>query len=213
MINTHKKIAMFGPKGLAEQLCFVLLVPLSLLYGCIIWIRNKAYNLDFFTAYRSAIPVISVGNLAVGGTGKTPCVDWLVKRFQQSGRCPAIVSRGYGGQFSGRVGVVSLGKGVLMGAAEAGDEPVLLARRNPACPVLIGRKRRDVVRYIEETGCADLIILDDGFQHRAVARDIDLDKSLPLRCLPQNTAMVIWPCCPMESEEQTTLKCTGWAGR
>jgi tetraacyldisaccharide 4'-kinase len=61
-----------------------------------------------------------------------------------------------------------------MGAAEAGDEPVLLALRNPACPVLIGRKRRDVVRYIEETGCADLIILDDAFQHRAVARDVDL---------------------------------------
>jgi len=128
-------------------------------------------------------PVISVGNLAVGGTGKTPAVDWLVKEFHKQGKRPAIVSRGYGGSFEGEVGVVSFGNGILMTATECGDEPYLLAKRNPNCSVLIAKKRINGIKALERSKESDLIILDDGFQHRAVRRDVDLvllDATRPL---------------------------------
>ena len=145
--------------------------------------RNFCYDSGLFSSYQSVLPVISIGNLSAGGTGKTPVVDWLVKEFQKQGKRPAIVSRGYGGSFSGAVGIVSSGDGILMTAAECGDEPYLLAKRNPDCPVIIAKKRINGIKALEQAKMADLIILDDGFQHRAVKRDVDLvllDSNHPL---------------------------------
>jgi len=127
--------------------------------------------------------VVSVGNITAGGTGKTPVVDWLVKEFKKQGHHPAIISRGFSGNFTGHVGIVSAGEGLLMAPAECGDEPYLLAKRNPTCPVLIAKKRSHAIKQLEQKKLADLIILDDGFQHQAVRRDVDLvllDSTLPL---------------------------------
>ena len=128
-------------------------------------------------------PVVSVGNLAAGGLGKTPVVDWLVKHFTGQGKRVAVVSRGYAGNFSGEVGVVSAEKGLRMDPVVAGDEPVLLARRNPGVPVLIARKRVAAIREIERNFTVDLVLLDDAFQHRSVGRTVDLvllDAARPL---------------------------------
>ncbi len=173
-LKFHRQIALVGPRGLKEWLFFLLLVPFSVVYGVILWLRNRCYDSGIFESYCPPVPVVSVGNIAVGGTGKTPVVDWFVKEFLDSGLKPAVISRGYGGTFSDPVGCVSIGKGLLLGAEEAGDEPVLLSQKNPEAVVIVARKRVDGVQVAVEQYSADVIILDDGFQHRAVSRDLDL---------------------------------------
>ncbi len=179
----HRTLVAQGANNAWQRLLLMLLLPLSFFYGVVGWIRNLCYDCNLFSAYRSSLPVISVGNLAAGGTGKTPVVDWLVKELRKQGRRPAIVSRGYAGSFVGDVGIVSSGNGILMNSAECGDEPYLLARRNPSCSVLIAKKRINGIKKLEKSKDSDLIILDDGFQHRAVKRDVDLvllDATKPL---------------------------------
>ncbi len=183
LIAFHRRLVSQGAKNILESIVILFLLPFSCLYGLVGWLRNFCYDSNLFSSYRSILPIVSVGNLSAGGTGKTPVVDWLVKEFQQQGRRPAIVSRGYGGSFSGDVGIVSSGDGILMTAAECGDEPYLLAKRNPDCPVIISRKRVNGIKDLEQSKIADVIILDDGFQHRAVKRNIDLvllDSTHPL---------------------------------
>lgn len=170
----HRRVAVQGAANPGEALLLLILWPFSLVYGLVSWLRNKCYDWRLISSYRASVPVISVGNLAVGGTGKTPVVDFLLKQFIAQGKRPAVVSRGYGGSFSGRVGVVSQSAGFLLSSAEAGDEPYLLARRNPQALVLIARKRAAGVRVAVDQLASDVIILDDGFQHRAVQRDLDL---------------------------------------
>jgi tetraacyldisaccharide 4'-kinase len=145
-----------------------------MLYGVIGWLRGIGYGIGLLPSYRAAVPVVSVGNLVAGGTGKTPVVDWLIKEFARQSKKVAVISRGYGGSFAGEVGVVSRGQGAEMSAAEAGDEPVLLAQRNPDAIVLIAKKRSAGVKLAVEQYGAEVVVLDDGFQHRAVARDLDL---------------------------------------
>ncbi|RLB72299.1 MAG: tetraacyldisaccharide 4'-kinase [Deltaproteobacteria bacterium] len=183
LVNFHHRLVSPGAKSLPERFLLLLLYPFSYLYGVITWIRNRCYDFGWFSSYRSSLPVISVGNLAVGGTGKTPVVDWLVKEFQKRGHRPAIISRGFSGNYTDDVGIVSTGDGILMSAIECGDEPYLLARKNPDCPVLVAKKRRHAISQLEQSKQVDLIILDDAFQHRAVKRDVDLvllDAAAPL---------------------------------
>jgi tetraacyldisaccharide 4'-kinase len=170
----HRRLVSHGAETLSERFFLLLLLPFSFLYGVVGWVRTLCYDFGLLSSYHASLPVVSVGNLAVGGTGKTPFVDWLVKEFQKQGKRPAIVSRGYGGNFDGEVGVVSSGNEILMTSAECGDEPFLLAKRNPQCPVLIAKKRTSAIKKLEKLAIADLIVLDDGFQHRAVKRDVDL---------------------------------------
>jgi tetraacyldisaccharide 4'-kinase len=171
--SQHRRIVLQGPGTPFEKLVQAVLIPLSLLYGLVVWLRNKGYDLRLLKTYRASVPVISVGNLTAGGTGKTPVVDLLLKEFTRLGYRPAIVSRGFGGSFAGDVGVVSDGQ-LRMSAAEAGDEPFLLARRNPTALVVVAKRRGKGIKHAMSSLGADLILLDDGFQHRAVERDADL---------------------------------------
>jgi len=174
LFSLHYRLVHQGASNPLEYLLFYCLIPFSCLYGCISWGRNLLYDLNIKSSYCSALPVVSVGNISAGGTGKTPFVDYLVKFFHQQGKRPAVVSRGYGGSFKGSVGVVADHRGVFLTAAEAGDEPVLLARRNPGCTVMITTKRAEAVKQIEKGDLADVVILDDGFQHRSLKRDVDI---------------------------------------
>lgn len=174
LFSPYRKIALIGPEGLAQWCLFIVLCPFSWIYGLIGWVRGKCYDIGWLPSHKASIPVLSVGNLAAGGTGKTPVVDWLLKEFIRQGKKAVVVSRGYGGAFTGEVGIVSRGEGVLLTAQQAGDEPNLLARRNPQAAVLIARRRSDGVRFAEQQLGADLVILDDGFQHRGMQRDLDL---------------------------------------
>ena len=147
--------------------------------------RVLLYRLGVFRSYRAPIPVISVGNLTAGGTGKTPVVDSLVRYLLQQGERPAVVSRGYGGQIRRGVAIVSYGDGCgpRLQASECGDEPFLLARRNPQAMVVVAPCRREGIKAAICEGAATVIVLDDGFQHLAVQRDLDillLDARRPL---------------------------------
>ena len=155
----------------------------SLIYRLIVFSRNRLYDRQMLKSVRLACPVISVGNLTVGGTGKTPCVIGLAKMLMRHGYRPAVLSRGYGGQHSGPVRIVSDGANVEQSAAETGDEPLLIARSLPGVPVITGAKRALTGQAAIERFNADVLICDDAFQHRQIFRDINivlLDAERPL---------------------------------
>lgn len=141
-------------------------------YGAAMAIRNRAFDRGWLPARRVPARVVSVGNLVVGGSGKTPLALWLAERLAAAGRRPAIVARGYRKQ---RRGVVVVGRDgcPLVGAAEGGDEAVLMARRFRG-PVVVGEDRVAAAQAAIARFDADTIVLDDGFQHRRLARDVDV---------------------------------------
>ena len=146
-----------------------LLWPLSVLYYCVILLRKWCYARQWFTVYRASKPVIVVGNITVGGTGKSPLVCYLVEALRDQGLHPGIVSRGYGANIATtEVREVSLDSQ----ASEVGDEPLMLKRRLD-CPVFVSPSRTLAVQALEQTSC-DVIICDDGLQHYALARDIEV---------------------------------------
>ncbi len=147
--------------------------PFSPLYSGLMRMRAYFYRTGIFRVTDPGVPVISVGNLTMGGTGKTPVVRYIAAMLQARGALPAIISRGYRGRAGGRVNVVSDGEKLYLDAVEAGDEPRLLAESLPGVPVLTGRDRRFPAARAVEMG-ADVLILDDGFQHMGVSRSVDL---------------------------------------
>ncbi|MBI5442950.1 MAG: tetraacyldisaccharide 4'-kinase [Deltaproteobacteria bacterium] len=164
---------------------------LAWLYGRALAARRWAYERRLVGRYRAPVPVISVGNLASGGTGKTPCVDTVCRILLEGGYRPAVLSRGYGGTYRGSWAAVSEGGPPLLTVEEAGDEPVLLARSLPTVPVLIGKNRSVAARAAVERYAAQVLVLDDAFQHLRMERDLDLvtmDAKYPLgngHCLPR----------------------------
>lgn len=149
-----------------------LLLPFAFLYAGVMRVRNRMFDRGVLKQEHPGIPVISVGNLTVGGTGKTPLVEYVVRELQQRGRTVAVVSRGYRRRSKGVV-VVSDGTSVLTDAAKGGDEPVQLAQKFRNAIVVVGERRVEAARRAVELG-ADVIVLDDGFQHRYIARDLDI---------------------------------------
>lgn len=146
---------------------------LSAIYGAVIRRRNRAYDRGRRPAVRVGVPVVSVGNISAGGTGKTPVVLLLAGHLLARGARVAVVSRGYRRKTTGTV-VVSDGRGHIVTAREGGDEPVMLAFRLPGLVVIADERRsRGCAHAIGEYG-AGIILLDDGFQHRAVYRDVDI---------------------------------------
>jgi tetraacyldisaccharide 4'-kinase len=118
--------------------------------------------------------VVSVGNLTLGGTGKTPAVCMLAQWAKGKGYRVAILSRGYKGSYKQKVLAVSDGDKLLAGAEEAGDEPVMLAKKLPKIPIVVSKRRYDGGIWVHQHYDIDFFILDDGFQHRALKRDLDL---------------------------------------
>ncbi len=135
--------------------------------------RNAAYEHRVFTVYRPPVPVIAVGNLTVGGTGKTPIVAWIATYLRSQHRRTAILSRGYGRRSKG-VRVVSDGQRLLADAREGGDEPVQLARSFPEIPVVVGESRSEAAREALTRFAPEVLVLDDAYQHRAIARDLNV---------------------------------------
>ncbi len=152
-------------------------------------VRGALYDRGVLRGERAGAPVVSIGNLAVGGAGKTPAAIAVGRRLLARGRRVAVLSRGYGASRTD-ARVVCDGERLLLGADEGGDEPVLIARRLPGVRVLCGPRRADLARTAVEALGADALVLDDGFQHRALARDLDvvlLDAASPFgngRLLP-----------------------------
>ncbi len=161
----------FGRLSLASGLAVVARV-----YAAAVTLRAGAYRSGRLTSRKLPCKVISVGNMTTGGTGKTPMTLYLAERLHRSGWRAAVVSRGYKGGLEKSGGIVSDGRQVVTTPAAAGDEPFLLASRllNAAVPVVVGRNRYEAAMLAVRHFAPDIVILDDGFQHLQLARDINL---------------------------------------
>lgn len=133
-----------------------------------------AYRWDLFPSHKLDCRVISVGNLTLGGTGKTPVVMMIAETLRGNGHKPGILSRGYGGNYNNEVNVVCDGDNILLSPEVAGDEAVMMAQRLKNVPVLVGSDRYQTGRYAIEHFGVDTLILDDGFQHLALKRDMNI---------------------------------------
>lgn len=153
------------------------LSALSVAYRTALAVRDCAYRWGVLRTGRLPCPVVSVGNLTLGGSGKTPTVEAVVQTLQglshETGALPAVVSRGYGRGTRG-VHVVSDRDGIRVDARTAGDEPLLLAERLPGIPVVVGENRYEAARAAVARCGATVIVLDDGFQHRTLAKDLEI---------------------------------------
>ena len=163
----------------------ILLAPLSilsLLYAWVVSARVFFYRKGIFRTRSLPCLVISVGNITLGGTGKTPFVCLVAEMLHNRGYRTAVLSRGYKGSYEGAYAVVSDGERVLLGPRQAGDEPCLLAQKLRGIPVIVGRERWIAGRYAIDQFHTQVLILDDGFQHLALKRDMNLlllDSSSP----------------------------------
>jgi tetraacyldisaccharide 4'-kinase len=162
----------WAPETAGERALRATLVPAAVAYGAVATLRNRLYDAGWFTVRRVPALVLSVGNIVVGGSGKTPTALWLAERLALRGRRTGIVARGYRKRRPGVVIVGEAGRS-LVAPEEGGDEAVMLARRFTG-PVVTGERRADAAALACARFALDTVVLDDGFQHRALARDADL---------------------------------------
>ena len=162
--------------GLIPTLLLGLLTPLSYIYAVVVKTRGWLYECGLLKQKRLPCTVISVGNIVAGGTGKTPVVIWIAKYLQSEGFKVGVLLRGYKREGQHSVSVVSDGEQILMPVQESGDEAGLIARKLLGVPVVVGSDRYvaglELIRLWEHT--KGVLILDDGFQRRQLARDLDI---------------------------------------
>jgi len=166
-----------------------LLLPLTLAYGMITTLRNFCYDYGFFKITKMSTPVISVGNITAGGTGKTPMTITLAEAAKVRGFKPGIISRGYGRNSKG-LHIVHDGNELKTIVGNSGDEPFLMASLLKDVPVVVSENRIEGAERLIQDFDVDLIILDDAFQHRKIHRDVDIvlmnasEKSCAYHILP-----------------------------
>lgn len=170
LINSEEK------QGTAGKLVLAVLAALSVVYRFLLYMRNQWYRLGLKRPAELPCFVISVGNITVGGTGKTPVVEYLARMLQSAGQKVSVLTRGYKSQLKDRTdsGIVSDYERIRLDADTAGDESLLLAQNLPGIPVLAGRNRTRSGGIACQRFHSDIIILDDGFQHRQLQRNIDI---------------------------------------
>lgn len=145
------------------------LLPVSLVFRLLAGLRRLLYRTGLLRSVRLPVPVIIVGNIFIGGTGKTPLTIWLVQELKQAGFTPGIISRGYGSRHEHPTAVTA-----ASAPADVGDEPVLIAARTQ-CPVMVGRSRVEAAQaLLAQYPAVDVIVSDDGLQHYALQRDIEI---------------------------------------
>lgn len=148
----------------------ILLIPLSWVFGIITAVRRRLYKNGWLKSVRLSVPVVIIGNINVGGTGKTPLVIWLAEQLQLAGYKPGIISRGYGGNVK-QVTEVTASSNPF----EVGDEPVLIATRTSCCPVFVSANRVEAgLALLAAHPTCNIIISDDGLQHYRLQRDVEI---------------------------------------
>lgn len=161
-------------RGVVSTLIRILLMPLCWLYGTIVRIRNYCWTNGIFKQRHLPCTVISVGNVVAGGTGKTPAVAAIAKLLENKGFQVAILLRGYKRHSSEEITVVSDGENRLCSREESGDEADMLARQLSNIPIIVGKQRYLTGKAAIDRFKSDIVILDDGFQHRQLARDVNI---------------------------------------
>lgn len=153
---------------------WALLVP-ALVYGAVSSVRNFLYKKEILKTYKSPLYTIAVGNLTTGGTGKTPVAAAIAKYLDSKGEKVALLSRGYKGSLDNKnVNVISEDGIINYNAAEAGDEPYWLAKNCPDCMVVTSASRSKAAQFVESKGNYTRLVLDDGYQHQRLKRDMNL---------------------------------------
>ncbi|BAL84301.1 putative 3-deoxy-D-manno-octulosonic-acid (KDO) transferase/tetraacyldisaccharide-1-P 4'-kinase [Selenomonas ruminantium subsp. lactilytica TAM6421] len=161
-------------EGFGMHILTAILYVFSKIYACLVDIKLWGYRHGVFSRKQLGCFVISLGNVTVGGTGKTPTAQRLASDIRDMGYKVVILNRGYRAKWHGNVGIVSDGERLHMTAADAGDEAFMLAKHLPEVPVLIGADRSVTGQYAIENFGAEVAILDDGFQHWQLERDMDI---------------------------------------
>ena len=169
-----RKLASGRLTGLADNVALLMLTPWAWLYGSALRLRAALYRSGMLKTERLPRPVVSIGNITVGGTGKTPVTACIARILLAEGYKVAVLSRGYGGTLEGQTCVVSDGATVMLGAAECGDEPYLLAATVPGLMVVIGTDRYAAGKLAMQQLVPDIFLLDDGFQHLRLHRDLNI---------------------------------------
>ncbi len=161
--------------NIIEKIIIAVLSLAGLFYGAVVALRNKLYDIKILPAYSSKSFVLSVGNITTGGVGKTPFVLEIAKHYLSLNKKVAIISRGYGAELNNKhPNLISDGSGAIFTASVAGDEPVWLANNVKGAIVVTCGSRVKAEKYLKEKYNPDIIILDDGFQHRKMKRDLDI---------------------------------------
>ncbi len=160
--------------GLIDNLVLLLLTPFAWLYSLALRLRALLYRSGILKTHRLPRPVISIGNITVGGTGKTPVTAYIARFLLAQGYRVAVLSRGYGGSLEGQTCVVSDGATIMLSARECGDEPYLLASTVPGLMVVIGTDRYAAGQLAMQQLSPDIFLLDDGFQHLRLHRDLNI---------------------------------------
>lgn len=173
IVNYLYRVVRQEQQGLLAALVRGLLFLLSLVYRGLTSLRNWLYDRGLLQAGEVDTPLISIGNLTVGGTGKTPAVEALAQSWRDQGKQVVVLSRGYQGENEKPL-LVSAGAQTLVGPNRAGDEAYMLAEKLTDVPVVICKSRMAAARYARAKFDPDLFVLDDGFQHRQIKRDFDL---------------------------------------
>lgn len=150
-----------------------LLTLLSKVYGCVVDVRSFLYVRGLLKSKKLSCPVISIGNIVAGGSGKTPMAIYIAELVKDMGYKPVVVSRGYGGTLESDTAIVGNGDEVFLLSNKAGDEPFMMAGRR-SFPVVVGKDRYQAGLTAIEAFNPDVIILDDGFQHLRLQRDLDI---------------------------------------
>jgi tetraacyldisaccharide 4'-kinase len=176
MLDIKKQIesVMRGTDKISVSPAASMLYGISILYGAVQKLRAGCYRQKILRSKKLPCRVISVGNITVGGTGKTPMTIYLAQELKQAGYRVAIVSRGYKGGAERQGGIVSDGSSLLMNFERAGDEPFMMACRLKDIPVIVGKNRFEAGRLVVSKFQSDVIVLDDAFQHLQLKRDIDI---------------------------------------
>ncbi len=168
------RLIKYGPETMWDKGITAVLSGLSRVYTKAMLKKMNTYLHRENGQTKLPVKVLSIGNITVGGTGKTPMACYIAEYLYQSGYKAVLLNRGYKAKKEGEAAVLSDGKHCLLSAAEGGDEPYLLAKKLPYIPVVIGRKRSLTGQLAVQTFQPDILIMDDGFQHWAVYRDLDI---------------------------------------
>ncbi|NLF82378.1 MAG: tetraacyldisaccharide 4'-kinase [Candidatus Gastranaerophilales bacterium] len=179
MKNLFRKIHYSEPLCGKEKLAALVILPLSvvasLFYGIAVAVRNFLYDKGLLKSAKLPAYVISIGNLTTGGTGKTPITAEIANRLTAAGRRVAVISRGYGGKLDiNATNIISDGQTVFHTAEQTGDEPFWIAKNAPGTVVITGKNRVASGRLAIEKYNSDVLLVDDGFQHRKLQRDLDI---------------------------------------
>ena len=152
---------------------YPVLILLSWSYGVIIYIRNKLFDLKWIKTNYFDKPIISVGNITMGGTGKTPITIYLAKVILDKGKKPGIISRGYARSSKG-IFIVHDGKKLVHNVKKVGDEPYLMGKLLEKVPIIVSENRTLGIKKLLNDFSIDVVIMDDGFQHRKVHRNLNI---------------------------------------